>query len=484
MTDNTLKDIKTLSAYLEKVKAKIDILKEELDDAKRYSLKLQKAKVIRVIVEELEALHPRLSAAREKVNQLTYESVQEKARFNAQMNKKIQIKQKYALKRRKIDKFIKTLAFKNILTCTEKMKVNFKGNDMRKTYMNHLCVATLAGTLFACGGGGGASATGGGGISTPPPTTSSSSGGQAATLTSVVPTTPITTQLVTNTRLALTKTSVQGDRVSIFSNDSSAGGRLNDTPISLIITRGSDSTFTLETSGMLSARDTQSFSVNQTFTSENLNSSGTQYDATNGDVKISITSLDGTWENALSANARYQYLIPYRIQTDTTKDGTRRLHTAYGVTGAATTTPPATGTATYSGTINGTQTIAAQNITFGRSTPPPSYTGDLSLNIDFAATSNQLASGAVNNIRLGGVAQDYQLTINPTNIANGRFTTTLERSNNTGVIASKFNGGFYGANASEVGGTFSYSLLGERDSKGDRPTIRHNGVFIAKDASR
>ena len=215
---DTLKELETLNMHLIDVRAQIDMLKEELDDTKSYSLNLRKARVMRESAEELDALYNDLQKAREilahqcakeadlsESPQASAHSTHFKNSDKTQLlreckceckcecececeiyTRKRKIKplfrQKFAYKAKKSDKFREISFFQKLSRYSEKRNNNFERYNMKKTYINHLCIITLAGTVFACGGGSGSPSAGGGATAALTSSSGSSSGSGGNTI--------------------------------------------------------------------------------------------------------------------------------------------------------------------------------------------------------------------------------------------------------------------------------------------------------------
>ena len=504
---NRVKDIKTLNAHLKTVLSKIDILKKELDETKRHSLKLEKAKVIRALVEELEELHPKLIEAREKIVHFKRDYEEKKPQFSKR------IKRFFAQRRDKIDKFKKIFEIHRNFIYSEFYNNNFLGHHMKKPYFHHLCVAGLAGTLFACGGGGGGATAGGGtptqvatgsnsstssggsavGASSSSSGTSSSGGSvEAAKPTPAVGTfahgltlaDPPLTDFKSNTVGYRLTARFDADGKRLGNNAFDADNTQNET-LTFKITppKAGDTNYKI---AVTNGRGTTEFDINSDATT-----------ATNG--TSTLKSLDGNLQGLLKGTDEnllkngFKHLIRFREESQVAKDSSpfdgaaseRDFLVRYGVIGTQTSTSGTitsllqgaglSSNVTYTGKLDG-EPIGEPDQAFSRSA---TFTVDL--------TKSEI-SGKIAKIEgvTSGLESVSLETGSSTISGNGFSFTSLSVDDSSSCTSNcptlfpivTFTGSFYGQSAEELGGTFDYT--GVSDDGGSRRLSRNKGAFAAK----
>ena len=501
MTKNTLKSLEILNAHLEDVKAKIDILKDELDDTKSYSLNLRKAQVIRDIVETLEELHPQLEEAKEAMTHLKHDCEHR----NSQINKKL------------FPELKKILELSQNARHDGRGNYNFKRNNMKTTYLNHLCVLGLAGALFACGGGS---------SSTPAPATSNSSGGTAtsssgggnAVGSSSGGTSNTTTSSGGNGNTPDTSTSSSGGNdkkssaqtVTLAQAISRVENPFTSQNVAL---EGVDTTIAGGNRTDAFKRETRTISIKAERNGSNqitgyaLKISDVNYNTNvlakdkptsvkanpallSPDSGFSVLkSLDGNWNALLkgSDTSSFKYLRRFE-ERKITPGNTRLDNRRFGVFGLRTdvtnNTPQeilktagadATATVTYSGTLDGY---------FQKDGLDTPYKRSVTFNINLADNSITSKFGAAsfpNQFRKGTAFDTLEITGTGTISGNGftipvqnvTFNTGAADCGTAGICPTGFtatpagnsnaiSGHFYGERAQEVGGIVHYSETGTK----------------------
>ena len=182
--------------------------------------------------------------------------------------------------------------------------------------------------------------------------------------------------------------------------------------------------------------------------------------------RITLSTIDDIpWEEAHQRNQGYDYLVPYVISYKSSRfSGTAEV--SFDVLGDETSDMPDSGTAEYTG-------IAYSERYEGR-------TGS-------TATVGTYENVAVIQADFGTATVSGDLEgffIDPTSITGNTFSSTLSVDESTcnndciEITDSNIDGTFFGTNAQEVGGSFTYT---HESGFNDYYTL---GYFTAKDASR
>ena len=307
---------------------------------------------------------------------------------------------------------------------------------MNKIYINHLCIATLAGTLFACGGGGG-----GGGSST-----SSSSGGTATP-------SPAANLLPFAQTLAAQEASKPMEfstTLSGFAGDTIANRRMTNEQAKVTFTKN--------------ATDSEQYDVSITIG----NNTPLTYKTISGsDPNIYIigsgspelenitSSSDTSFKSSLNGtpSGEFQFLRRFSINDGNTSS-TNRFSRKFGVIGLktpVTSIPTAGAPATYRGSLGGQYTSGASGI--------HNFTRSATFNVDFAGKtiSGEFGAPSVQNetTPLG----NNTLLATGGSISGDGFTITklaIQGSNANPFNNVTIRGNFYGTTGQELGGTVNY----------------------------
>ena len=182
--------------------------------------------------------------------------------------------------------------------------------------------------------------------------------------------------------------------------------------------------------------------------------------------RITLSTIDDIpWEEAHQRNQGYDYLVPYVISYKSSRfSGTAEV--SFDVLGDETSDMPDSGTAEYTGIAYSERYEGRTGITAAVGT----YENVAVIRADFGTAT---------------VSGDLEgFFIDPTSITGNTFSSTLSVDESTcnndciEITDSNIDGTFFGTNAQEVGGSFTYT---HESGFNDYYTL---GYFTAKDASR
>ena len=191
-----------------------------------------------------------------------------------------------------------------------------------------------------------------------------------------------------------------------------------------------------------------------TFSPDDLNDDGWLYtkQLEDGETTVYLASIDGTWEDLRNGTSIFKYFA--RISATDFNETTQVNNRLYSVIGETTADMPISGNATFNGHAFGD--VYTDNVADSQRT----ISADAQFDVAFA--NGGTIEGRFTNILVGDTGRPPDLIIARTAISNGTFRSTFA-SDVAGyptecdpIDTARINGQFFGPNAEELGGDFSF----------------------------